>query len=223
MPQKFASRSAAVTFLAVAVMTAAIALPLTTLAKTTGHKSLRHAPVHRPAITHVQKKAPPKMNKPLGGVIAVIDGTNLTMTGMNGKSYAIDASQAALAAGPANLTLPASDLAVGDKIMVTGTLNGTALAAKIIRDMSALGRNVFAGTVSGVSDNIVSLNLNGNKYTNYAVDAGSAIITKGANKPVAATVADIGVGDKIEVLGALNGERITATQIVDMTRTRGKK
>ncbi len=69
------------------------------------------------------------------GTVSAINGSTVTVTGMNGTSYVVEAGSATvqkMAAG----TL--SDIAVGDRIGVQGTVSGTTVTAtNIIDDLPA--------------------------------------------------------------------------------------
>ena len=72
------------------------------------------------------------------GVVSAVNGTNITLTGKNGKSYVVDVSSATLLksapyvkgqkpGAPTPITL--SDVKVGDTIMVNGTMTGLNIKA----------------------------------------------------------------------------------------------
>ena len=221
-----------------AVMASSIAMPLATNAQTVTHTPVRHP------IVHVTKKTVtprPITKKPLtkpnpatdhemmntfgknsvNGTIASINGTTLSVTGSNKTTYTVDASQAKLSEGmTTSLTL--SSVQVGDKISANGTLTGTNLVAKMIRDNSFEGRNIFSGSVSAINGS--SITLTGHNKTTVTIDASQATITK-PQRPTSATatptttaltLTDIKTGDRLTAFGALNGTTVSATQISDM-------
>jgi len=81
--------------------------------------------------------APHQGHAPLGGDgnITSINGTTITLSEENnegGASYTIDASKATVT--KAGATAQLSDLKVGDKIFVQGSVSGTSVAATSISD-----------------------------------------------------------------------------------------
>ena len=161
------------------------------------------------------------------GNVTAISGTSISMTGLDGTTYTVDASSATVAKGIGkDATVGAiSSIAVGDKIAVAGTHSGTDIAAtKIMYGMngammkaagSIMGdKPGMIGTVASVSG--TTLTITGKDGTTYTVDASAAAITKGMGTS-ASTLAfsDIQVGDTVAVLGTFNGSTVTATKVID--------
>ena len=144
------------------------------------------------------------------GTVSAISGTSITMTGTNGTSYTVDASQVKIMNG-----LSISNIQVGDKVQVVGTVSGTSIAAKSINDQSFQGRNIFMGSVTAVSGSTITIS--GRNKMNYTVDASQATVTKGmGTKATTVAVSGIVVGEQITAVGTLNGSTVTATTIRDM-------
>ncbi len=77
------------------------------------------------------------------GTVTAISGSTITITGMNKTTYTVDASQAAITrmqrpttkgAKATPTTLAITDVKVGDRLMINGTINGTAISATKISD-----------------------------------------------------------------------------------------
>jgi hypothetical protein len=178
------------------------------------------------------------MVKPgVSGAVSAKSGNILTVTGKNGTTYSVDATNAAItkltfgAAGtkPASTTISLSQIIVGDNIMAQGTLSDTTLTATKITDgnfpAAGLGKNMGQkpaafGTVGAVSSNTITLT--GKNGTTYSVDATNAAITKitpGATgqKPTSTviSVSQIKTGDSLSVFGTVSGTNIVATKITD--------
>lgn len=192
------------------------------------------------------------------GTVSAINGTTLTVTGNShpmrpmGSAtgtapssaaapaptvYTVDASNATVYKGSATTTASVASIAVGDTVMVQGTVSGTNVAATVIRDgmfrmPSAGGRNfmghgasstpsgtpivqgngepVVGGSVTAVSGTTLTIT-NASNVT-YTIDAANAtVVVKGATS----TVANIATGDNLIVQGAVNGNAVTASSIID--------
>ncbi len=176
-------------------------------------------------------KAMMKGEKPaVAGKIQSISGNTLTVASRGfGKdsattTYSVDATNATVFKSNATSTI--SSLAVGDNVMVLGTVSGTNVTAKTIRDgmgmmrkegegampegFSGNGQPVVAGSVTGVNGSTITISNTSN--VTYTIDATLAKVMKG--KDVGA-LSDIVVGDHIVVQGTVNGNAITATTIID--------
>jgi hypothetical protein len=162
------------------------------------------------------------------GKVTAVSGSTITVTDKRtGTSYTVDASNATIqkftpptagttpATKPAPTTISVSDIAVGDNVMVQGTVSGTNIAATKITDgmmMGMFGRGGprgQAGTVSAVNGNTITLT--GKDGTTYTIDATSATVKKVSDS----SVSNIAVGDTLMVNGTTSGTNIAATNIVD--------
>ena len=121
-------------------------------------------------------------------------------------------------------------IAVGDTVMVRGTLSGSTVAATVIRDGAAgfkgmpgqrpatttpaitgNGEPVIGGNVSAISGSSITITNQGS--STYTVDASSAKITK--RGVTDATLSNVAVGDRVVVQGTVNGTSVTASSVVD--------
>lgn len=166
------------------------------------------------------------------GAISAINGTTLTVTDeRSGTAYTVDASAASVkkfveGSGPTTAAL--SDLAVGQKVSVRGTVSGTSIVATEITqgdfkgdfkkgDFKGPGKggphggmgSGVQGTVSAVSGSTITVT--GKDGQTYTVNAGSATV----QHMVTGSLSDITVGDTIGVQGTVSGTSITATTIMD--------
>jgi hypothetical protein len=208
------------------------------------------------------------------GKVTAISGDTITLTGMNNTTYTVDATNAtvqkisapavpvAQASGtpstsssttapakskPTITTISVSNIAVGDTLMVQGTVTGTNVTATKIVDSTfgawghgGSGMGQKSGQKPGVMGKVTAVNGNtitvsGMNNTTYTVDATNATVQK-ISAPVAATtgstssstppakptlttisVSNIAVGDTIMVQGTVTGTNVTATKITDGT------
>ena len=184
--------------------------------------------------------AAPGMRPAVVGQVAAVSGTTITVEsrefGRNAsttspQTYTVDASNATIM--KANATSSIASVAVGDTVMVQGTVNGTNITATKIFDGFVMGMRPGAGMPHGTSTpqtmgngepviggKVASINgttitiTNGGNAT-YTVDASAAKITKpGVTN---ASASNISVGDQVVVQGTVNGTSITATSVMDQT------
>lgn len=161
------------------------------------------------------------------GAVTAISGTTITMTSKpmanketsataeNAIIYTVDASKATVTKnGTASAV---SDIAVGDTIVVKGTISGTTITATSIQnnqgkglETQGTGEPVVSGTVSAISGNTITITTK-TKIT-YTVDASNAKIKK---NNADATISGVAVGDTIMVQGTFSGTSVTATSITD--------
>lgn len=157
----------------------------------------------------ITTKAKPNANGAAAtSVIYTVDATNATVT-KNGTTGAVG-----------NL----SGVAVGDTIVVQGTVNGTNVVAKKIRDgapgqgqkgmmpiIQGNGQPVVAGKVSAISGNTITIS-NASNVT-YSIDAtNSKFVVAGVATPA---ISNVAVGDSVVAQGTVNGTNVVATTVID--------
>lgn len=155
----------------------------------------------------------------IGGTIAAINGTTLTITGGQNHSgtYTVNAANAKVTKDGAAATL--ASYAVGERVMVEGTIDGTNITATNISNQKGFGKgggrgmrgkgHGVMGTVSAVNGSTITLT--GPDGASYTVDASSANV----QKMVAGALTDVVVGDRIGVHGDVSGTSVKATRIMD--------
>jgi hypothetical protein len=155
------------------------------------------------------------------GVVASINGTTLTVTGkvpQNGgtaTTYTVDATNATVTKnGKASAV---SNIAVGDTLMVQGTVSGTSVTAKTIRDgvaqpaIQGNGEPVVAGSVTAISGNSITITNKSN--ITYIVDTTNAkFVVAGVTGP---TISNVAVGDNLVIQGTVNGTSVIASSVID--------
>ncbi len=162
------------------------------------------------------------------GSVTAISGNTITLTDKrSGTVYTVDASSAAIekmpaaVAGSSSVTRPTpttisvSGIAIGDNVMVEGTVSGSTITATKIMDGMMGGRGGHmrkpgtTGTVASVSGSTITLT--GTDGKTYTVDAGSATLKKVST----ISVSDVQAGDTLMVNGTTSGTTITAKNITD--------
>jgi len=150
------------------------------------------------------------------GNITVINGNIITMqeeADEGGASYTVDASGATITNKGATASI--TDLKVGDKIMVKGTVSGNNVAATSISIGCGKGMDRGAhgnfGNITAIDGSIITISEKTKSGdTLYTVDASTVSVK---NNGAAASITDLKVGDKIMVEGTVSGNSIAATSI----------
>ena len=170
------------------------------------------------------------------GTVSAISGDTLTVTSKGfGKSttattYTVDATNATVT--KSNATSSLSAVAVGDMVMVQGTVSGSSVTATSIRDgigmmgnrggmgpgmhatstpvIQGNGQPVIGGTVAAISGSTLTVTNKSN--VTYTVDATNATIQKGN---AASSISSVAVGDNVVVQGTTNGTSVTASSVID--------
>ena len=190
------------------------------------------------------------------GTVTAVNGTTLTVTQKtrpNAASsnptasptvYMVDASSATVMKSGANSTL--SNVAVGDTVMVQGTVDGTNVTATVIHDglggmmggrgmregfgwgmasstsstppITGNGEPVIAGNVASVSGTTLTVT-NASNVT-YTVDVSGAKIVKGG---ATIAVTSVATGDNVVVQGTVNGTSVTAASVIDQETGSGNR
>lgn len=179
------------------------------------------------------------------GTVASISGSTLTVTSRamgghdndtdsdNGSAttYTVNAASATIMKNGATSSLSA--IAVGDTVMVQGTVSGSAVTATKINDgvvpgaggmggkgtgpsITGNGEPVVGGTISAISGNSVTITNKSN--VTYTIDAASATIEKGN---ATSSISSLAVGDNVVVQGTVNGSSVTASSIIDSGAAQG--
>lgn len=182
------------------------------------------------------------------GTVSAINGNSITLKAKNGTVYTVDASNAEITkitpgthgSKHVKSTITANEIAVGDNLMVRGTVSSNNIAAKKIIDGAITGRRkanpqnenrlgfkpAAAGKVAAINGNVITLrgrNFATKSNTTYTVNAANATITK-LNPPAThgakltstpISVSQISVGDMLIVQGTVSGTTIQATTIRD--------
>ena len=177
------------------------------------------------------------------GTVASVNGTTLTVTSQGFSkntsatptTYTVDASNATVM--KVNATSSVSAIAVGDTVMVQGTVSGTNVTATKIFDgkfgmgmrpgtmngqhasstpqVVGNGEPVVAGKVASVNGTTITVTNSGN--STYTIDVSTAKITKPGIS--SASASNISVGDQVIVQGNINGTSVTASSVMDQTNT----
>ncbi|MGH7141048.1 MAG: DUF5666 domain-containing protein [Minisyncoccia bacterium] len=80
----------------------------------------------------------------IGGTVATIDGTTLTIANKGNITYTVDAANTTVTKQGKSASL--SSVSVGDNVLVQGTINGTSVTASSIIDQGAMPQKGTAST-----------------------------------------------------------------------------
>ncbi len=83
----------------------------------------------------------------IGGGVTAVSGTTLTVTNKSNVTYSVDASSATVIKG--NATSSVSAIAVGDNVVVQGTVNGTSVVASSVIDQGTIPASSNTSTQGG--------------------------------------------------------------------------
>ena len=185
-----------------------------------------------------------RMNPSVVGKVSAISGNTLTVISerkneqsstSNTTTYTVDATNAKILRG--ETAIKVSDIAVGDNIIVQGTVTGSNVSATTIRDgkvgngkndqgdnnqallqIQGNGQPIVAGTVSAVSGNTITITNSSN--ITYTIDAANAKFVQGKNTIM---LSNIKTGDSVVVQGTVNGTSIIASTIIDQRKPENSK
>jgi len=173
------------------------------------------------------------------GKVSIINGKILTVISQK-KSYkntavasatttfTVDSTNAKLLRG--NTVIALTDIAVGDNVIVQGTVTGNNVVATVIKDgkvgngnendnnqallqIQGNGQPVIAGTISAISGSTLTVT---NSSVTYTVNAASAKIVQGKS---VISLSGVKTGDSVMVQGAVNGTVVTASTIIDQAKS----
>ncbi len=80
----------------------------------------------------------------VAGTVSTLSGSTITITNKSNVTYTIDATNAKILQGQNAVSV--SDVAVGDKIIVQGTVNGSAIVASSVIDQKPIATSTTSGT-----------------------------------------------------------------------------
>jgi hypothetical protein len=179
------------------------------------------------------------MGKPaVVGTVSAVDGDSITVSGHAGfststpaTSFTVDATNAKVT--KANAASTVSSIAVGDTLVIQGTVSGSSITATMIRDGVLMmrsgnksgqmpasqgnGEPVVAGTISAINGSTLTITNKSN--VTYNVDVTNAKITAGQT---ASSLSSLKVGDAVVIQGTVNGTSITASSLIDQATPAGQ-
>jgi hypothetical protein len=240
----------AVTFGAAVVLASSLAVVMPALAQTSASAGINvegSAGIHNGANGGMRRGGMPF------GILGTVSATNGDSISVAAKAapstssttattYTVDATNAKIYKGSPTSTVSVGSIAVGDTIMVQGTVSGTNVIATVIRDgaLGTVGRPSMMpgekgiggrGSVSstkpvspiaGNGEPVVggavtavsgtSITVTNASNVTYTINAASSTIVKNGTS---SAIGNIAVGDTLIVQGTVNGSSVTASSIID--------
>ena len=182
-----------------------------------------------------------RMNPNVVGKVSAVSGDIITVVSNKGQNNAtsatfmVNAANAKILRGETVITI--SDVAIGDNVVVQGTVTGNNVVAATIRDgkvgngndeqndnnqallqIKGNGQPIVAGTVTAVNASMLTITNSANVV--YTVDATNAKVTQGKDN---IALLNVKVGDAIIVQGSVNGTAIVASTIIDQAKIAKEK
>jgi len=131
------------------------------------------------------------------GAVASVSGSTISLTATGG-TYTVDATNAKILR-KYGATMTVADMQTGDSLSVVGTVSGTSITAKTIRDNSQQQKNgTFSGTVSSVSGS--SFVLASKQRGNQTINTDSTTKFKESGQ-TSVSMSNVAVGENITTSG----------------------
>jgi len=149
--------------------------------------------------------------------VTSVSGNTINASEKDGTALTVDASSAKIIR-KFGATMTVADIQVGDSLQINGSLSGTSLTAKLIRDLSQQQRSAtFSGTVSAVNGSsfVLQTKQRGNQTVNTS---SSTVFTKSAQS---ASLSDVMVNSNVVVSGVWDSTNniVTASKVNIVIRT----
>ncbi|MFA5087074.1 MAG: DUF5666 domain-containing protein [Candidatus Paceibacterota bacterium] len=164
----------------------------------------------------------------VSGTVSAITGNNITLAAKDGSTYIIDATNSKITKN--NNVTQLSNIAVGDTILVVGSLNGTNVVATdiidgVFKQAGLFKSNYFNGAIVSISGSSFTIDSKGCKQetANQAVNTDSkTTFTKNGQ---AASFSDLAIAQRVVVTGARDATTnvILATNVNIIVNTAGTR
>lgn len=161
----------------------------------------------------------------VSGTVGTVSGNTFTVTDTKNTVYTVDDTNAKITKGFGKTvqTLTAADIKSGDKLVVMGTVSGTAVAATAIIDGVGMMKPSKVGRAPGVFGTVAALN--GGSFTiithgrmgksttatsatkTFTVTTNSSTVVAKDNQT--ATLSDLAVGQTVMVQGTVDNTALT--------------
>jgi hypothetical protein len=155
------------------------------------------------------------------GTVTAVSGSTLSVRAVNGTTYSVETANAKFQKEK-NTAITISNIAVGDSVIIQGTVNGTTVTATNVFDVEAYVQKAedrFKPDVSGVvtAVNGSTITVRTENGTVYTVDGAHAKLRTTRDESVSSkyTWSNIQVGHTVWIKGTVNGTTVTATSVVD--------
>jgi hypothetical protein len=153
------------------------------------------------------------------GTVTNISGSTITLTAKNGTVYTVDAASAKITKN--NSPIQIANIAIGDTLAIIGNTNGTNISATniidgILKPTGEFKANRFSGQITAISGSSFTIESKGFRLkTSDSQNVNTDSKTTFTKNGVAATFADLAIGERVVVTGTLDSANkvIIATNI----------
>lgn len=155
----------------------------------------------------------------LVGTVTSVNGTTLTVLGRDNVSYTVTAANASFT-GSGDATITASDVRVGDHIVVRGTVSGTLVTATKITD-GAIHARTFLSAIGAAGLGVVT-SVNGSTFTIDPIgkNATTTVSTNASTtyrvNGTATTSGALAVGSKVLLMGTTTSDSSISASLVSI-------
>ncbi len=135
-----------------------------------------------------------------GGTVSAVSTTGFTLQTPRNSAYTVNTANAKIVRLP-HTTIGLSDIAVNDKVSVTGTVNGSTIDASVVFDLKPnLKPAVGKGTITAVNGTTLTVQTKNNTSVTVNADANTQVVKKDGTTGTVAADATTGVKVKISGL-----------------------
>lgn len=164
----------------------------------------------------------------VSGTVSAINGNNITLTAKDGSIYTIDATNAKITKN--NSVTQISNVAIGDKLLVIGSLSGTNVAATdiidgVFKQAGLFKSNHFNGTIETIGNSSFTIDSNGHKQKNETETINIDSKTTFTKNGQVASLSDLTISQRVVVTGTRDDatDTILATNVNIIINTAGTR
>ena len=133
------------------------------------------------------------------GSVTAVSGSGFTLLTTNNATFTVTTSGAKIVRLP-HTVVALSDIVIGDKVSIMGTVTGSVIDASVVFDLPINKKPAMAkGTVTAVSGGTVTVTTKDNKAVTVNTDSNTQVVKKDGTAGTVAT--DVTVGSKVKVSG----------------------
>lgn len=134
-----------------------------------------------------------------GGTVSAVSTTGFTLQTPRNSVYTVNTANAKIVRLP-HTTIGLSDVAVNDKVSVTGTVNGSTIDASVVFDLKPnVKPAVGKGTITAVNGTTLTVQTKNNTSVTVNTDANTQVVKKDGTTGTVA--ADATIGAKVKLSG----------------------
>lgn len=137
------------------------------------------------------------------GIVTAVSATGFTVQTPHASTYTVNTANAKIVRLP-NTTIALSDVAVNDRVSITGTLSGSTINASVVFDLKPnVKPAVGKGTITAVNGSTLTVQTKNNTSVTVNTDANTQVVKKDGTTGTVA--ADATTGAKVKLSGLWDG------------------